>query len=69
MRPAPLRVIPFVNDKVAELHRMRGLLARAAREAPADPMVRAALRAGVETALGQLESVRRELRTLGRGLR
>jgi hypothetical protein len=65
----PLDVVPFVSDKVAELHRASGLLARAARKAPTDPVVRAALHAGVETALGELESVERELRALERGLR
>jgi hypothetical protein len=64
-----LRVVPFVNDKVAELHRATGLLARAAREAPADPVVRAALRAAVAAALGELESVARELKAFDLGLR
>lgn len=64
-----LKAFPLVHDKVSELHRASALLARASREAPEDPMVRAALRAGVETALEELRSVERELAAAGRGLR
>jgi hypothetical protein len=69
MRDSQLRVDPFVAERVAELHGLMPLLARATREPPQSPIVRAALRAGIQTALDDVESLAQYLKALARDLR
>lgn len=69
MRESHLHVDPFVAERIAELHGLMPLLARATREPPQSPLVRAALRAGIQAALDNLESLATYLSELARDLR
>lgn len=63
--PSALQVVPFVHGAVDALREAETQLARIdARELPADPLVRAALNAGVTDSLDRLEHLSASLRAL-----
>jgi hypothetical protein len=67
--PAQLEVVvPFVHRAVCSLRASERGMLEANAAVPADPLVRAALRAGVDHTLDRLEALRRALETVRRSL-